>query len=247
MAGPLHAGNGVRSASASAATISPALPVVQGAAGALLAVVASKNLAVHTTATAGWSMVGLQVNSGLSFTASLWIAAGDAAAPTFTWTGAAACSAQVAYYTDPSNVTETTVGSSTNNNGATATHSTSAINTSRNDSLVVYIDVAAANTALGLPAGWTEDSDSGSATDAGRTVFGSKPITTSGTSSGAISVTGANAAWVQWQVELRGQLPTGFQVSEEEVGAWLDPVAGFVVSEVEVGAWSSATPRPQLC
>ncbi len=256
MAGPLYTSVGTRNASAGAASIAPAKPTVNGQNGILLAVVTSKNNATHSTATGGWSQIGTNVNSGASFTASLWIAAESAAAPTFTWTGSVACSGQIAYYSDPAAVTSSTIGASTNNTGSTSTHSTSAIVTTANLSLAVYIDVAAANTALTSPGGvWTQNNDTGSATDAGRTTFGSQSFATSGTSSGAISVTGANAAWVQWQVEVLEvaatagfetskaeaaawyEPPDGFDTSKAEVAAWYEPPSGFDTSKVEVGAW----------
>ena len=227
-----------RAQSAIAATISPTKPTTFSARGFLLAVVTSKNNATHSCGTAGWAQIGSNVNSGASFTASLWKAEETAAAPTFTWTGAAACSAMVAYYNDPQNVVDSVVGAVTSNFGNTATHTTSAITTARNGSLVVYVDVAAANTAIDTPSGWSERIDTGSATDNGRTTFGDKDVPTSGSSSGAISVTGANADWVQWQVEIMGQAPAnGFETSKAEVGAWYEPPTGFSISKIEVGAW----------
>jgi hypothetical protein len=234
---------GTRSQSASAATISPALPTVDGnnAKGKLLAVVTSKNNATHSCATSGWSQVGSQVNSGASFTASVWQAAEGAGAPTITWTGAVACSAQIAYYSDGQGVMDTGFGASTSNTGATATHSTVSINTTRNNALVLYIDVAAANTALATPSGWTENVDAGSGTDVGRTVWGSKSVATSGSASGAISVTGANAAWVQFQIELYADQATNqIQVSKAELAAMLDVPDGYATSKAELGAWLDA-------
>ena len=237
MAGPTFNSVGTRSQSAGAESLSPSKPSAAAANGLMLCVVASKNNATHSCGTAGWSLVG-QVNSGADFTASLWVAKGDAAAPTITWTGSVACSAQIAYYDDAANVVDTTLGASANNNGTTSTHSTSAITTTRDNSRVVYVDVAAANTAIATPSGWTEEVDAGSATDAGRTAWGDKSVATSGSSSGAISVTGAAAAWVQWQVEIMGAAaPAGLQVSEAEVGAWEDVAPGFSATEAEVGAW----------
>jgi hypothetical protein len=200
------------------------------------AVVQSDNNATHACADAAWQKLS-QVNSGASFTASLWRAAEGAAAPTFTWTGSVPCAARIAYYADGSNVTEAAPGNSTSNSGATSTHSTSSIASTRDNSLFVYFDAANANTALAQPAGWTENEDNGSATDGGRIAFGSKAAPTSGTNSGAISIAGANAEWVQWQVELRVQLATGFQASKEAIAAWIEPVAGFASSKVDFYAW----------
>jgi hypothetical protein len=239
VAGPLFRAAGARSASASAATLSPAKPAVDGQKGMLLAAVTSKNNAAHSCPTSGWSQVGAQVNSGASFTASLWAAAETAAAPTFNWTGAAACSAQIGYYTDPANsmnIGSSVVGAA--GSGTTSPHSSTALVTDAANVLAVLIDVAAANTALTAPAGWTLDISGGSATDAGRTTFGSKAIATTATSSGATSSAGAAAAWVQWQVELKGAAATaGLQVSKEDLAAFLEPKAGFDVSKFKAAAW----------
>lgn len=253
MPGPLFIRVGSRAQSASAATISPAKPSVDTINGILLAVVTSKNNATHSTATSGWALVS-QTNSGASFTMSVWRALESTAAPTFTWTGAVACSAQIAYYADPDNPT-ITVGTPTTSSGLTATHTSTAVTTVRHRSTVVYIDCAAANTALATPTGWTEDVDAGSATDAGRTVFGNKQVSVAGTSSGSISVTGANAAWVQIQVEIGGttisntadfskvelaawvEPPNGANFSKAELAAWVEPPAGASFAKVELGAW----------
>jgi hypothetical protein len=244
MPGPAYIRAGARSQAASGTSRSPAKPTVDSQNGILIAIVTSKNNATHSTATAGWTRIGAQVNSGANFTASIWIAAESAAAPTFTWTGSVANSAQISYYTDPAGVTSTTVGATTNNNGTTSTHSTVSINTTVNKALVVYIDVAAANTAIAQPSGWTERADAGSGTDAGRTAWGDKEVATSGSASGAISVTGANAAWVQWQIELYGVAGAAntAQWSKADVHALLDPPTGAALSKVDVHAWLDDIP-----
>jgi hypothetical protein len=240
VAGPLNRTLGAFAASAGAATLTPALPAVDtNGNGLLLALCVTKNNATHATATSGWSLVN-QTNSGASFTASLWKAAQGSAAPVFTWTGSVACSAQVAYYTDPQNTMDVAgaallgaVGT-----GTTSTHASAGGNTTANTVDALYIDACAANTAMATPAGWTEDNDAGSATSATRHVFGEKSVATSGTASGAISVTGGNAAWVQFQVQIAGAAPTaGFQVSKEAVAAWAEPTSGLDVSKLSVSAW----------
>ncbi|MGX7896903.1 hypothetical protein [Tsuneonella sp. HG222] len=242
MAGPVFNSVGTRAQSAGATTLSPTKPSAASTNGFMLAVVTSKNNATHSTATSGWSLIA-QVNSGASFTASLWQAKGNAGAPTFTWSGSVACSAQIACYDDAANVVDTAIGASGSNSGATSTHSTSAITTTRANSLAVYVDVSAANTAMAAPSGWTEQNDAGSATDAGRTVWGDKAVASLGGSSGAISVTGANAAWVQFQVEIMGEAPAAnaLQVSKAGGGAWVEPrtdAASFAT--VSMGAWLDA-------
>lgn len=228
---------GARVQSAGATTLTPTKPTVDSStAGAMLAVLFTKNNATHATATSGWSLVS-QVNSGASFTASLWIARASAAAPVFTWTGSVACAAQIAYVDGAEGVVSLTPGAISSNSGTTATHSTASLNSTRAGATVVYIDVAAANTAMAAPSGWTELADAGSATDAGRHVWGSKDLTTSGSASGAISVTGANAAWVQWQVQMADAAAAGAETSKLETGAWLDIPSGAVASKMEIGAW----------
>lgn len=238
MAGPLFVAVGTRATSASAATLTPAKPTVLGQNGLLVCVVDSKNNATHLTATTGWTKLGSTINSGAGLCASVFTAPEGSAAPVITWTGAAACAAQISYYADPANTLDATPGASGSNTGATATHSTSAIVTTRVNSLVVYVDVAAANTALATPSGWTAEVDTGSATDAGRTSFGDKSLAASSSTSGAISVTGANAAWVQWQIELRGSAPGPLDISKAEAGVWaVPPHDQLSVAKAEAGVW----------
>jgi hypothetical protein len=231
---------GTRAQSAAATTLSPAKPTVLAlSSGALIAVVTTKNNDTHATATSGWTKLD-QVNNGASFTASLWIAAQGAAAPVFTWTGSVACSAIIAYYPDAAGATDSaTIGASTSNTGTGSSHTTSAIVSTRANSLAVLIDVLASNNAYPTPAGWTDNSTSGSSTDGGRYYFGSKSLGASGTSSGGSTMTVTAATWISWEIELQQSLPTaaGVNVSKEESGAWLEPPAGVVVSKIEAGAW----------
>lgn len=237
MAGAKFFAVGTRSQSSGNTQRAPSLPSgVASGRGILLCAVHSKNNATHSTATSGWTKIG-QWNSGASFTVSLFIATGGAGAPTITWSGSVACGAQIAYYEDAMNVLDPALGQTSFNNGSGNPHTTTGFNTTRADSLVVYFDVAAANTALGAPSGWTEDNDAGSATDAGRHVWGSKKVPNAGDASGNISVTGATGAWVQGQVEIMREAYTGLMSDKMEVGAWLEPPIGLSVSKFEVGAW----------
>lgn len=234
MTTPIFTAIGARSTTAGATTLTPAKPTVSGLGGKMLAVCQTKNNDTHSTTTGGWNLIA-QVNSGANFTASLWEAAETAAAPVFTWTGSVAAAAQVAYYCNANAPVDATIGFAVNSNGLTSTHATASSNSTGGDSLAVYVDAAAANTALATPAGWTEDADAGSATDAGRTTFGSKSLGASGSASGAISVTGANAAWVQFQVELMESAAAGVEASKMELGAVLDLSSGLISSKMELG------------
>lgn len=234
MAGPIYRSNGGRSQSAGATSIAPALPAVDGATGILICEVQSANNAVHSTATGGWSKLG-QTNSGANFTASIFYAAEGAGAPTITWAGSVACAAQIFYFSDPQNTVDPALGANSVSSGTGTTHTSTAVNTTRDNSLMIYVDATAANTGLSTPAGWTANVNNGSGTDNGNDAMGSKSVATSGTSSGAISVTGANAAWVQWQIEIRGAAPAaGLQSSQMETMVLLGPPDGFDVSQLDV-------------
>jgi hypothetical protein len=122
-------------------------------------------------------------------------------APAITWTGSADASARTHALRDTKADGAPCAYLGTVGTGTGATHTSTGGNTSFNDSRVVYVDHANANTALATPSGWTENTDSGSATGPVRTTFGGKDAATAGTGSGNISVTGAAAAWVQQQIE----------------------------------------------
>lgn len=235
---------GAIAASASAATITPVIPTLQGSNNSILvAVCVSKNNGTHATATSGWTKIN-QTNSGASFTASIWWALQGSANPVFTWTGSVACSAEVFEVKPSADATIDTaliallgaVGA-----GTTSTHTSAGGNTGRNDADVIYYDVCAANTAAATPTGWSELFDVGSTTSVTRHVFGQKTVATSGSASGAISITAGNAAWVQWQLQFVATVPPNpsFQVSKADMGAWLSPPSGFAVSLIDIGAWLS--------
>ena len=212
---PSYGARGGRTSSAGATSRTPALPTGRTAASWLWAMVGSKNNANHSSATAGWTKFG-QVNSGASWTVSLWYydpyASGNnptgSVTITVTWTGSAACFGSCWRVQNVFGL-----GASSSNTGTTNPHSTTGITTTGVNSRVMYADGAAANTAMATPAGWTENSDRGSNTGATREVFGGRNLTSSGSSSGNISVNGANAAWVQWQIELLAEPPAPFLLS----------------------------------
>ncbi len=199
---------GTFATSAGATSRNPALPTGVTTQSELWASVASKNNATHSSSTTGWTKVAQQ-NSGASWTVSLWRYTGAdataAAAVNVTWTGSVAAHGQCWRMqgrtgTDP-------LGTPTVSSGTTSTHTSTAVTTTSPGSRVMYVDAAAANTAIAQPTSWTENLDNGSATSASRLAVGGRDFSSSGSSSGAISVTGASAAWVQWQVELPAPQP----------------------------------------
>jgi hypothetical protein len=226
---------GARGATASATTLTPALPSITGRSlGVLLAVVSVKSNASITTGTSGWTKL-YQDNSGASFTTAYFVAPVGSSAASCSWAGAVAAGAQCFYIEDPDNPMVTNAAGATSvASGTSNPHTSASINTTRQFSLVVYIDTAASNDSLFAPAGWTENNNEGSATDAGRTVIGSKYVATSGGASGAISVTGSASAWVQRQIELLIVTPaTGIQVTEAEIAPGIYSGDGISTIEVE--------------
>lgn len=241
----------------------PPIPNLAAARTILVAAVFVKNNDTITTATSGWFKVS-QTNSGASFTCAVFIALGNAANPTFTWTNSAACAGSIATFDGAVNpLLATAIGGSSTNSGTANPHTTTSFNTVRAVSQVVYVDMCAANTALAAPSGWTEHTDIPVATAVGRIVFGSKAVPNAGSASGAISVNGGAAAWVQTQIELMMEEPaTGHQNTETaletvysfgaglanletEIAVVYAPVAdpGFAVADTEIAVvYSNAPP-----
>lgn len=207
---PAFSAVGTTSAAASGTSVTPALPsgIVSGML--LLGVVASANNATHSWPV-GWTKQG-QTNSGASWTVS-WatrVATGADSAPAVTWTGSVANQGLVVSYSgsDPANPIGV-IG--TAGTGTTFLHTSAAITTTRDNSLAVYIDASASDSAFTSPSGWNADVDVGSAVSNTTIDLGSKTVATNGTSTGAISTVGATAAWIQLQVEILGpaSLPPG--------------------------------------
>jgi len=202
----------------------PALPSAAQRGDTLIATCASENNDTHSCATTGWSKLG-QTNSGAGWTVSHWVAiydpdnahSGATAGPTITWANSNDASAQVAAYRDGKGSGTVAAYLGTVGAGTTSTHTATGGNTTANNVLAAYGDHATANTALGAPGGsWTERVDAGSATGPCRIVFGDQEIATSGTGSGNLSMTGANAAWVQQQFEIYAAANTQTNLTERE-------------------------------
>jgi hypothetical protein len=231
----VFAAAGARSQSASANTITPTLPTITGRQlGAYIWVVSVKSNDVIMTAQPGWTKLA-QDNSGAGFTSAYFIAPTTATAGQASWTTAVACSTQVIYVEDPDNPMVTNaIGATLVTTGTASPHTSTALTTTRQLSLVLAIDTAAANTVLTTPTGWTGASDSGSATDAGRTSFITQFMPTLGGATTAISTPGAAAAWALRLIELLIVLPaTGIQVSESEVATLTASSVGISVAESE--------------
>lgn len=209
MTSPIYQTFGAASVTAGDTLRTPSLPLTRSNGQLLIAGCCTKNNDVHSWSGTGWTKFD-QVNSGSGFTASLafCIVNGSESAPTCSWTNSSAARALMTSWsgTDGANPFD---GAHNSNTGTGATHSCTGFNTTRNDSRVIYIDLANVNTTLATPSGWTENLDAGSGTSVSRHVIGGKDIATSGTASGDISVTGGAAEWVMWQIELRSPAASG--------------------------------------
>jgi hypothetical protein len=198
-----------------------------------------KNNDVITTATAGWTKID-QRNRGAGLTVALFIGTAAAASPVFTWASAAACGAVQWAYGCGFGIPETaTWGATSFATGLTNPNTSPSITTTRDRSLVVYAGANNVNfNFTAPPAGWTENWDLASGTDAAGAVSGSRSLETAGSASGAISINGSNNPWVQFQVEiLTTASPAGLTMAEEEVTAWTAPGGGITAAEQEIVGW----------
>jgi hypothetical protein len=234
MTAPAYGAVGTRTQVAAGTSRAPALPAGRANGDVLIAICGSKNNAAHSIAGTGWAALTPQVDSGTGWTVSLWyrIVDGAEAAPTISWTGSVACFAQIIRYTRAPAEGSPFGAIGTAGTGTTSPHAAPGITTTQSNSTVVYIGAAAANTGYGAVSGWTERADNGSATGASRNVIGEKAVAAAGTTTGATSATGANAAWVQWQIEITEPLVTA-------TGTGNGSAAGSAEAAVSVSAAAS--------
>lgn len=196
-AGTISAGSAVTSRTPAAAAATRYVGDLE------IAIVSAENSATTSTSSTGWNKL-TQNNSSTAWSQSIFwrIYNGTNVDPVISWTGAADADAVRYTYrsTQPSGTPVLNLG--TPANGTTTTHTSTGGNTTQANSLACYFDSDNANTAIATPSGWTEDADAGSATGPCRQAAGHKEITTSGTGSGSISVTGGGTRWIQAQIEM---------------------------------------------
>ena len=194
-----YANAGTRSSSSGATTRTPALPASLVNGDLLFAVAGAKNANTHTWS-AGWTKIDQRTQGTFTVSLAVRVVDGSQVAPVISWTGTAACFAQC--YAHFAGDTKKPIGAIIVNSGTGSTHTCPALASTQRDSRIIYIDAAAANTALATPTGRTENLDNGSATGATRNVIGGINVPARSGQAAAISVVGANAAWVMWQIEL---------------------------------------------
>jgi hypothetical protein len=236
---PFFVASGSLSVATSQTSRTPALPSGLLIGDLVIAHCASENNATHSCATAGWTKLG-QTNAGASWTVSHWWALnnGSLSAPTITWSGSVDASARTHAFRDVNAVTPCAYLGGLYF-GTSSTHASSGLPTTVDNVLMVYLDHANANTALATPAGWTEATDSGSATGPCRTTLGYMAAAFAGTGPEDIIVTGAAAAWVQCQLEIY-PAANGAQVhltEQENIGSFDAAAVAYEVADVFNTLW----------
>lgn len=202
--------------SSAATTLTPGAP-----AGALrgdydFASIATENNAAISVSGAGWAKVGTAVQPDSTWQEEIYLRVRTSANvdPVFSWSGSVGCSARRWLIRDAK--TTGAVGFHATNSGSGSTHSATGQNATGNDSCVVYLSHAEANTALGADADYVEKFDAGSATGPYRLVVGTRDQATSGAGAANFSATGASASWVMRLLECL-QHEAGDQTAREEI------------------------------
>lgn len=243
MAAPTWLNSGARNSQSAATSVVPALPASRVNGNILIAHVGTDTNATHSISGSGWQALGSSGSPASTWRSSLWwrVVDGTETAPTISWTGSVANFGQIYQFTrenfDKTAPFGTVQSPST---GSTSTHTSTGFNTTRNNSLAIYIDGADVNTAMAQPTGWTERVDNGSATGSSRNVMGTKAVANSGTGTGNISVTGAAAYWVQWQLELL-EPKIGATMAATESGSDSSSMSGQVKVSGTLAATSTGT------
>lgn len=165
--------------------------------------IATENNETISCSGSGWNKIGSTVQQNATWQEELWYRFYDGSNvnPAFTWSSSVGCSARRWIFRDTA-ASSTLFGFHTTNSGATSTHSITGSNATGDDSTVMYLSHAEANTALGADADYTERFDAGSATGPYRLVVGNRDQATSGAGSANFSATGANASWVMRLLEI---------------------------------------------
>lgn len=233
--GPAFIAAGAVAESASTTSLSPATPAnVANSHGLLIAVVVVKAFVTTSTATPGWTKL-YETNASSFLTQAVYIANGAAASPTISWTGANAAYAQVAFYDDPHNPVETAVvGATSVNTGNSTSLSTTTMNTTRANSVVIALGSISTNTTLTTPAGFTENLSYQTGAAGLAVAWDAQLYPNSGTATGAVSMTaGLTGHWVLRLIELLLVVkPTGNYSIETEITA---------VTKVADGSLTEAT------
>lgn len=244
--GPAFRGSGAVTSATAVTSRSPVKPTDTVAHGILIAVVTIKSIAAIATATPGWTLL-YQDNSGIGFSQALFIARGDAAAPVFTWAGAANASAYINYYDDPGNPISVTVGAATVGAGTGVTAAAAGALTTRANSVVAAFTAVDVNTTPGAATGYTTNASAGSGTSIIGVYTGSVFVPAILTTT-AFSQTVASGNWVTRLVELQSTAnPVGLWTIETEFAANTRVGNGNRATELEfasstkVGAGSRAS------
>jgi hypothetical protein len=157
------------------------------------------------TLSAGWTLLDSFGYGGSThrYGVAYCLVTGSEAAPTLTWAGGGTCLSLIAQYSGVDQTTPVVAGSK---NGASTgtTITTSAITSSKNQSLAVNVDWADAATAPTLPSGFANEGAGFYQNAFGSARLCDAAITTSGSGSAAVSCTqSSNVNWSAFLFEIR--------------------------------------------
>jgi hypothetical protein len=201
---PYYISVGTASSSAGATSITPTgAPATRLLGDMEFASVATENNNAISVSGTGWAQVGSTVQQDATWQQAIFARRynGTNVDPAFSWTGSVGCSARRWIFRDVTHAA-TFIGFHATNSGSTSTHSITGQNSTANNSDVMYLSHAEANTALGADADYTERFDAGSATGPYRLVVGDRTQATSGAGAANFSATGAAASWVMRLLEM---------------------------------------------
>jgi hypothetical protein len=210
MALPAFVSQGAQSTSASATSLAPALPGTRTNNNVMIAFVTVSATGKTFSAGGGWTLFD-SINTGNMSGAYFWrLVDGAEAAPTISWTGLAACQAQIFQYSGNDTTTPLGTGNKATANSSTTLTIASLATGAANTKLLALMaastsqTIAAPSASAGIaPYGnYTNVTNNASANGSTRIVHGDIPD--SGDSSDAISVTITSANWVSFGVEVRG-------------------------------------------
>jgi hypothetical protein len=128
---------------------------------------------------------------------------GSETAPVITWTNGANAYARMFALDGSLDLTSGPFGASNSNTGTGTTHSCTGVSSTRDESLMFYVNSHNTADTSPTPTGWTERIDNGDVSRLLRTSTGDKDVATSGGSSGDISITSGNAEWVMYIYEVK--------------------------------------------
>lgn len=211
---------GTLASSASAATLTPALPL-SSFGDAMFAMITKSNSAPINTPS-GWRKMFNQGGPSVNLEYTFFFAQYGlgVAAPVFTWSGAVACAAQVFGFSSDTGRGANIGAIGGRSAGATNPHTSNGITSTQATSLAVAFDCQLSSTAQATtPSGWSPLFANGDATSGMAFALWGNALSPQGTASGSISVTEGAVNWNQNQAEIIDN-PVSPYISAQRMIGW---------------------------